>query len=538
MDKNTTTSLNILIVEDEPTIALLERKEMESAGHTTAVSKDGAGALEILSKDKVDVVLLDNQLPDMSGKELLPMIVSLYPKIPVIMVTGHGDEHTAVEILKSGAKDYIVKDYEANYIKSLSRFIENIYRTAQLESVNNALLKTAIKSGKHYHNILHSMVEMVVVVSPDDTIQTVNASALSLLGYEDKELIGQSANMIFPEKRLSLNVTGFNAFSEKSPVINAKTTCIAKDGHKIPVRYSCSVMHDENSRTQGAVYVALDISDSLDAENKLRDAYSDLKVTQNASLNIMEDLEIRQTELDTSLKEKETLLKEVHHRVKNNMQVIISLLKYQADNLKDKNFTLLLKESQNRIKSMSLIHEKLYRSEDLTRINFGDYIKNLVNDLYRFYNINTAKITLKVDTPDISFNIDTAIPCGLIINEFVTNSMKYAFPDNSEGEIKISLHRVSDCRSQNSDYWHSVELPEAASGADGRNPESEMFELILSDNGIGIPEEIDFKNTESLGLNLIFNLTQHQLGGSIELNRDKGTSFRVRFKEPIYRKRM
>jgi Amt family ammonium transporter len=225
---------------------------------------------------------------------------------------------------------------------------------------------------------------------------------------------------------------------------------------------------------------------------------------------VMDALQKTTAKTEASLKEKEVLLREIHHRVKNNMQVISSLLKLQSRNVKDEQQIEMLKESQNRIKAMALIHEKLYRSKDLANIDFNDYIKNLINDLFISYRVSTGKITMKMNIEAVSFGIDTAIPCGLIINELVSNSLKYAFPEGKDGEIKISL----------------------------RTLEEGDIELIVSDDGIGVPKDLDFRNTESLGLRLITNLTEKQLQGKVELNRNKGTEFQIKFKEAKYKERI
>jgi two-component sensor histidine kinase len=167
----------------------------------------------------------------------------------------------------------------------------------------------------------------------------------------------------------------------------------------------------------------------------------------------------------------------------------------------------VLKESQNRVKSMSIIHEKLYRSNDFTRINIADYINSLVNGLFHSYAIKDDQVTLKFDIDDIKLNIETAVPCGLIISELVSNSLKYAFP-NEKGEIKISLKEVYD-----------------------------KIELIISDNGIGLPDNLDIAKNDSLGLKLVNSLT-NQIDGEIKLDRGQGTTYRIIFKELEYNKRI
>lgn len=203
-----------------------------------------------------------------------------------------------------------------------------------------------------------------------------------------------------------------------------------------------------------------------------------------------------------SLREKEILLQEIHHRVKNNMQIISSLLRLQSKYIKEKKYHVLFEESQNMIRSMSLIHEKLYNSRDLSRIDFKDYINDLVTNLFRSYDINGSTIRSRIDIEDISPGMDLAIPCGLIINELVTNSLKYAFPDGRKGEINIAF----------------------------RQNNSNIYELFVGDNGVGISNDLNINNTESLGLRLVTMLVNDQLEGEIDLKRDNGTNFSIKFK--------
>lgn len=208
-------------------------------------------------------------------------------------------------------------------------------------------------------------------------------------------------------------------------------------------------------------------------------------------------------QLKASLKEKYLLLQEIHHRVKNNMQVISSLIRLQSGYIKDNKYLEVFRESQNRIKSMALIHEKLYQSGDLIHIDFGKYIKNLADSLIRSYGVNPEKVPIRVNAEDIMLEIDSAIPCGLLVNELVSNSLKHAFPEGEQGEITIVFR---------------------ATGED-------EIELSVSDNGVGAPEHLDFRNAESFGLRLVAILAEDQLQGKIKLNRDQGTEFSVTFKK-------
>jgi len=222
-------------------------------------------------------------------------------------------------------------------------------------------------------------------------------------------------------------------------------------------------------------------------------------------LSVVRDITERKEAEDrirNSLAEKETLLREVHHRVKNNLQVISGLLNLQSHYIDNEGVRTIYKESQNRIKTMALIHEELYQREDLARINLADYIQGLTDNLMVSYSIKGNSVKLTLDLVDADIAIDTAIPCGLIVNELVSNALKHAFPGRKKGEVKVSLVRFDD----------------------------EQYDLMISDNGVGLPDGLDTRETRSLGLRLVSVLAE-QLGADFQIERDQGTTFRLTFKE-------
>lgn len=208
-----------------------------------------------------------------------------------------------------------------------------------------------------------------------------------------------------------------------------------------------------------------------------------------------------EVKLTESLNEKEILLKEIHHRVKNNLQIISSLLSLQSSYIVDEVALSNFQESQARVRSMALIHEKLYQSDDLTLIDFADYLESLVSELSRSYRLNPMNVSIDLGIGDVMLDVDTAVPCGLIVNELVTNSLKYAFPNDKKGTIQVDFAS-----------------------------EENQSTLVVKDDGIGIPENFDWRNTESLGMQLV-NTLASQLGGSLELSDSPGTEFRVTFSE-------
>lgn len=203
--------------------------------------------------------------------------------------------------------------------------------------------------------------------------------------------------------------------------------------------------------------------------------------------------------LKASLREKEVLLKEIHHRVKNNLQIISSLLNLQAGYSEDPHLQAMFEDSQHRIQSMALIHEHLYQASDLARIDFGSYIHSLATQLLGSYQHLSSQVTLSTETAEVFLGIDQAIPCGLLVNELVTNSLKHAFPDGRSGDIHIALQA-----------------------------DAHQVTLVVQDTGVGFPESLDLRTTDSLGLQLVCALTE-QLGGTITLERHGGTIFRLTF---------
>jgi two-component sensor histidine kinase len=207
-----------------------------------------------------------------------------------------------------------------------------------------------------------------------------------------------------------------------------------------------------------------------------------------------------ESQLRSSLREKEVLLQEIHHRVKNNLQIMSSLLNLQTGYVKDKKVLGMFAEYQGRVKSMALIHEQLYQSQNLYKIDFSAYVQKLAFNLFRLYGTDADAITLETYVDEGILDVDSAVPCGLIITELVSNSLKYAFPVGQPGKICIRLCSDRDHR----------------------------FTLSVSDNGVGFPEDLDFRNTDSLGLQLVNTLTA-QLGGKLELYREAGTKFEMSF---------
>ncbi len=215
-------------------------------------------------------------------------------------------------------------------------------------------------------------------------------------------------------------------------------------------------------------------------------------------------------QLKVALAEKETLLRELYHRTKNNMQVICAMLDLQSDNFADERLVNTFKEMQNRIRAMALVHRKLYESQNLSRVELDDYIIDLIGLLQKSYQLHPDQVTFAFDLEPVSMLIDTAIPCGMLINELVSNALKHAFPDKRPGEIHIQLSQT----------------------------EAGEISLGVADNGVGVPDEFDFRECKSTGLRTIFALGEHQLHGTVTFEKQDGITCRVHFQNDLYTARV
>ena len=311
---------------------------------------------------------------------------------------------------------------------------------------------------------------LIMIANPDATIGRVSAGWATTLGYSLEEMVGRSfLDFIHPDDvPISIeereNVTGGKIL----PYFENRYR--HKDGTYRVFGWT-GIADPETGLHYG---VAQDITERKHAEEQIK----------------------------ASLKEKEVLLREIHHRVKNNMQVISSLLKLQANKVKDERLTEALMESQGRVQAMATVHETLYDSDSLASIDLQSYISNITKTIFQSSETSRNRVTLKIEAEDIKFGIEQATPISLLINELVSNALKHAFPENRNGHIIIQFQAVDP-------------------GA---------IELMVSDNGIGLPEDLDWRNTDTLGLKLITILAENQLNGTVNLNRKNGTHFTIRFK--------
>jgi PAS domain S-box-containing protein len=405
----------------------------------------------------MDIVLKEK----LNGIEAAKLIKESYD-VPIIYLTAYGDEKTLQKAKITYPQAYLLKPFEENELKFAIEM--GLYKHD---------METRLKySEEKYRTLAENAMDMIFIINLEDKIEYVNKYAADLLCAKPEDLIGKMRQNLFPmeisenqKTKLESAADTLHAIRNESKITFPKCEMWV-DTRLIP-------LIDKTNEVYSVMGISRDITKQKEVEDALR----------------------------MSLNEKEVLLKEIHHRVKNNMQIISSLISLQSDYAENEDTIKMFDDSKNRIRSMALIHEKLYQSDDLSLIDFSDYIKSLASKLLEFYGLNARIITLKVDANDITLSIDSAIPCGLIINELISNSIKHAFPEEKKGIISIGMHEI------NANYVLTVE-----------------------DNGVGFPETIDYRNTDSLGLQIVQTLTL-QLGGEIELESDGGTKFTICFNE-------
>jgi PAS domain S-box-containing protein len=304
----------------------------------------------------------------------------------------------------------------------------------------------------------------------------VNRSVCELVGYSERELLATDFQTITHPDDLDADLGHVREMlTGEIQTYQMEKRYFHKQGHVVHILLSVSLVRD---RAGGPLYFIAQIQD----------------ITQRKRA---------EEQMRESLREKEVLLKEIHHRVKNNLQIVSTLLDLQSDHTTDPGALEMFRESRGRVRSMALIHERLYRSLDLARVDFAEYVRQLVDDLYRTYKTSDDDIRLELDVDVPPLSIDIAIPCGLLLNELMSNCFKHAFRDVPRGCVRVSFHRSGD----------------------GANV------LTVADDGVGFPAGIDFRTTASFGLQLVNTLVD-QLDGAIDLTAGRGTTFTIRFPRP------
>lgn len=327
---------------------------------------------------------------------------------------------------------------------------------------------------QRFERVVEYAPNAMILISAEGLMEMVNAQTEIIFGYARSELLGQPIEMLVPE-RFRIGHPGLRGSFAKNP--NPRPMgpgrdlfALRKDGSEFPVE------------------IGLNPITSGDRQQIL------------AAISDISERKHREEQIARSLREKETLLSEVHHRVKNNLQIVHSLLDMQTASVADKQARDALVDSCNRVRSMAQIHQSLYQSEDIAKVDFANFCEGLISSLFAAYNVDIERIRVFTDLAEVELAIDQAVPCGLIANELISNALKHAFPDNRSGEIRVSTRRN----------------------------ENNIVELTVSDTGRGMPDGFTIGQDSGLGLQLI-ELLVDQIGGTLRVEAKTETAFIITF---------
>jgi PAS domain S-box-containing protein len=376
-----------------------------------------------------------------------------------------------------GEDIFIEGDYYCLY-DSKKNFIG--YLGIQRDMTERKMAEQTVKLSEEKFRAVAEAIPAQVVIFQDNKFVYVNPYSEIITGYSTDEMLKMNFwDLVHADYSDIAKERGLDRQQGKSVPDNYEMKIITKSGEEKWINYSARIINFNGKRA--VIGTSTDITEKKIADEALK----------------------------KSLREKEILLKEIHHRVKNNLQIVTSLLKLQSSYVKDESVKRLFQESQNRVHSMSLIHQKLYQTKDLSHIEFKDYIETVVTHLQHSFGLLEDRVNISIDVQNIVMSIDNAIPAGLVINELVSNSLKHAFPEGRKGSIYINLAYDEF----NREYW-----------------------LVVRDNGIGIPSDFDIKSTSSFGLKLVSTLV-NQMSGMLEIVLKGGTEYRIMFKSAEYKDR-
>ena len=399
-------------------------------------------------------MLLDYKLPDGEPWELANSAHVHIPEVPVIFVTGESNESVAIEAVRRGFADYVKKS--SGFWNELPAVLERVATLSRIKghlNESNALMRTIVE---------HTS-DLVAVSNGEGNLVYLSPMCFRLLGREPKELIGQPwADFVAPEDRDAvLSLLDTPGENSTNPVT---VRCCRKDGSFAWVEVRLARLDSANWSQPMTVLTLHDVTAHREHEQQTQ----------------------------STLREKEVLLREVYHRVKNNLQVIQSLLKMRARTLLTGEMRDMMTDTIQRVHAMALVHERLYQMDDLAHLSLSGYLHDLFEGALSSSSLQRGQIQIALDAEEIQLTLDGAIPFGLLINELLSNSLKHGFPGGRTGSVNVSIHRVP--------------------GA---------VHLVVQDDGIGLPEDFKAEACTSMGMKLAGSLA-HQLGGRLEFSADNG----------------
>lgn len=407
----------------------------------------------------------------------------------VLPLISHGQIIGAVSLQ---SEDVVVFDAEDQLrlrltVDQIANAIENsrLYRELStyadtLETLVQARTSEILEAKNYIETIINNSPDAILSLDKSGTIKTVNRAFCQLFGYSNDEARGLLVSALIDQRDKGIIETALTSVVDTGHEARCRLIAARKDGSTFDLDAALAPVTRGGS-VEAVISNLRDVTDLVRADQLVK----------------------------ASLREKEVLLQEIHHRVKNNLQIVASLISLQASHIHDDTAIQMLRESQTRISAMALIHERLYQSRDLAHIDFGSYLRELTVSLAQTYRRNEQYIMVRVEADAGPLEIETAIPCALVANELVSNAFEHAFTDGREGEVTVAFKHDTDGQAS----------------------------LVVRDNGVGFPAGLDYRNTHSLGLQLVNSLAR-QLGGAAEMQVDQGTTFTINFKASVTKSRI
>ncbi|MCG6553394.1 MAG: response regulator [Candidatus Magnetominusculus sp. LBB02] len=460
----------VLVIDDEVEVRnsvadLLRNK----GGFETAVAANAKSALNLMKKHAYDAAVIDIVLPDMDGTVLLRALRKLNPCLVCIVITGHADFNIVYEAIKSGADGFFTKPFP----------IEDVIARINESLQQKCLQRQLIESEDRYRSLVQKSTEGICNLDMDGRVVFSNPACQKMFEKDEQELLGLRYVDVVNSKDAAQVEDGVEC-AKKGINVSLQYEISTYSANKWVESTITPIKSDKGAAVSSILIISRDITERVKMEAQLTDA----------------------------LGQKETLLRELHHRVKNNMQVIISLLKLQSAYLKDSYDKDVLRDIEHRIKVMAIVHERLNRTSDMASISFKYYVKQVANEMMSSYRGVKHNVTVKITGDDFMLGIDTAVPCGLVINELLSNAIKHAFSGTDGGVIKINF----------------------------KSHKTDEYEVTVKDNGVGMPGDIIIDAANTLGLTLVHMLVVTQLKGKCYYEVGDGTEFHFTFKEMLHKR--
>jgi two-component system, sensor histidine kinase PdtaS len=463
--------LRILFVEDRPEDAEIAIRELRRSGldfESTRVDT-GEDFMAALSAFSPSIVVSDYSMPRFDGMKALRLSLEWNSAIPFIILTGSKNEETAVICLKSGASDYVIKSHMSRLPFAVREALEHARVSREREASSRALRE----SEQNYRTLADSGQALIWTSGVDRLCNYFNRTWLEFTGrsYEEERGNGWTEG-VHPED-LERCIDTFIAVFDRREKFSLVYRLRRFDGQYRWIQDDGCPRYGPDGEFLGYIGHCLDITERKLAEESVKSA----------------------------LREKETLLRELFHRTRNNMQVIMAILAIEEGAANDRLVSAVVRKTSDRIMSMSLVHKKLYESQDLSFVDLKSYSEELVELLSQDQSFPGDRVRVETSVDSVSVTIDAAVPCGLVLHELLSNAFEHAFPGTGSGRVRLAISRSLDG----------------------------LIEIEVSDNGVGLPEGFDYRGRGSLGFQLIHGLVEEQLKGSLSFESSRGLSCRISF---------